>query len=256
MKFQMIRNATIRLEYAGTNILFDPMLGPKHSFGAFAGIEKNPTVELPMPASKILEHLDLLLLSHLHEDHFDALAQEIIQKSIPILCQPGDQQKIESYAFENVVELKKESMWGALHITRTGGQHGTGQWAKRLNPVSGFVLKSQDEPTVYWIGDSVWCDEVKVALETHKPDVIITHSGGAELEDSGPILMDASQTIDLCKLYPSSLVIATHMDALDHCKTSRKDLRRIADRANIDPLQLLIPENGDQIEKNISANGP
>ena len=78
MKFQLIRNATIRLEYAGITILIDPMLGSKHSFGSFGGIEDNPTVDMPISASDVLEKIDLLLVSHLHEDHFDAKAQEIV----------------------------------------------------------------------------------------------------------------------------------------------------------------------------------
>ena len=90
MRFQLIRNATLRLEYAGTTILIDPMLGSKHSFGSFAGIEDNPTIDLPLPASEALKDVDLIILSHLHQDHFDAKAQEILDKSSSILCQPGD----------------------------------------------------------------------------------------------------------------------------------------------------------------------
>jgi L-ascorbate metabolism protein UlaG (beta-lactamase superfamily) len=250
MKFQLIRNATIRIEYAGINILIDPMLGSKHSFGSFGGIEDNPTVDLPISASEVLEDLDLILISHLHEDHFDAKAQEIVDKALPILCQPGDRGKISTYGFTDVVELESETQWRDVNISRTGGQHGRGQWAKRLNPVSGFVFQSPGEPTVYWIGDSVWCEEVKLALEKYQPDVIVTHSGGAELGDSGPIIMDAAQTSAVCEMLPSAVVIATHMEALDHCKTSRKTLRTTAKETGIDLNRLLIPEDGELVEIN------
>jgi L-ascorbate metabolism protein UlaG (beta-lactamase superfamily) len=248
MKLHLIRNATIRLEYGDITILIDPMLGAKHSFGSFGRIEDNPTVDLPVPASEVLDQVDLIIISHLHEDHFDAKAQDISDKAFPILCQPGDREKIESYGFNNVVELEAEIQWQHVHISRTGGQHGTGQWAKRLNPVSGYVFQFPGEPTVYWIGDSVWCEEVKSAVHKFQPDVIITHSGGAELGDSGPIIMDASQTITVCQALPSAVVIATHMEALDHCKTSRKVLQVAAKEAGIDPDHLLIPEDGDQVE--------
>jgi L-ascorbate metabolism protein UlaG (beta-lactamase superfamily) len=250
MKLQLIRNATLRLEYAGATILIDPMLGSKHAFRAFAGIEDNPTVDLPVPASEVLVGVDLTLISHLHQDHFDKKAQEIIDKNMPILCQPGDGETIETYGFRNVIELETETQWQDINISRTGGQHGIGRWADRLNPVSGFVFQSPDEPTLYWTGDSVWCEEVEGALDKHQPDVIVSHSGGAELKDSGPIVMDAAQTITVCKRAPSAMVIATHMEALDHCKTSRKALQIAAEESGIDFDRLLIPEDGEWLEIN------
>jgi L-ascorbate metabolism protein UlaG (beta-lactamase superfamily) len=250
MKLQLIRNATLRLEYAGSVILIDPLLGPKHSYPSYVGIEDNPTVGLPIPTSEVLAGVDLIILSHLHGDHFDAEAQNIIDKTMPILCQPGDKEKIETYGFNSLIELESETQRGDVNIARTGGEHGTGKWAERLNPVSGFVFQAPDEPTVYWIGDSVWCEEVKHALDKYQPDVIISHSGGAELGDSGPIIMDAAQTIALCETSPSARVIATHLEALDHCKTSRKALQLAAEESGIDRNRLLIPEDGERIEIN------
>ena len=248
MKFQLIRNATVKLEYGGITILIDPMLGTKHSFGSFAGIEDNPTVDLPIPVSEVLANVDLVIISHLHEDHFDAAAQSMDDKAIPILCQPGDQEKIDSYGFNNVLELAEETLWQHVRITRTGGQHGTGRWAERLNPVSGFVFQFPGEPAVYWIGDSVWCPEVEEALAQFKPDVVITHSGGAELQDSGPIIMDAQQTLRVCEALPSAQVLATHMESLDHCKTTRQDLQAAAKAAGLGPDRLRILTDGEIVE--------
>ena len=47
MKLQLIRNATMRLNYAGQTILTDPMLSPKDTIDSWAGVARNPTVELP-----------------------------------------------------------------------------------------------------------------------------------------------------------------------------------------------------------------
>ena len=247
MRIQLIRNATIRLAYGGSTILIDPMLGSKHAFGSFAGIEDNPTIDLPMPAVELLKDVDLILLSHLHQDHFDAKAQELLDKSSPILCQLGDRENIEIHGFANVIELDRRTQWRDINIKRTRGQHGSGRWAEHLNPVSGFVFQYPGEPIVYWIGDSVWCEEVQQALGKYQPDVIVTHSGGAELEDSGPIIMEAAQTITVCKTLPTATVIATYLEALDHCKTSRIALRKAADKAGIDQNRLLIPADSEII---------
>ena len=248
MKLHLIRNATLRLEYAGTTILIDPLLGSKHSYPSYVGIEDNPTVELPIPASEVLMGVDLMLISHLHGDHFDATAQDIIDKTLPIFCQPGDRETIETYGFKRVVELESETQQHGINIFHTGGQHGTGKWAERLNPVTGFVFQHPHEPTLYWVGDSVWCEEVEHTLDKYQPGVIVTHSGGAELKGSGPIIMDAAQTITVCQAAPSAVVIATHLEALDHCKTSRKDLQLAAEKSGIDLDRLLIPNDGELVE--------
>ena len=66
MKLQLIRNATMRLEYAGQMLLLDPFFAPKHSLPSFAGVSPNPTVELPMPIQDIIKDIDACLVSHLH----------------------------------------------------------------------------------------------------------------------------------------------------------------------------------------------
>jgi len=64
------------------------------------------------------------------------------------------------------------------------------------------------------------------------------------LQDSGPIVMDAEQTIAVCKLAPRAKVVATHIDALDHGTISRENLRIYARKNGISSDQLLIPDDG------------
>jgi hypothetical protein len=79
----------------------------------------------------------------------------------------------------------------------------------------------------YCVPDTIFCDEVKNAIAEHSPD-IITHSGGAMIDDSGPIIMDANQTIEICKIAPNSTVVAGHLEAFDLTTVRRSDLRNIA----------------------------
>lgn len=53
-----------------------------------------------------------------------------------------------------------------------------------MGPVSGFVLEAKTEPTLYISGDTVWCPEVKQALHTHNPDVVVCFAGGAQFADT------------------------------------------------------------------------
>lgn len=245
MNIQLIRNATMKISYAGHTILTDPMLSEKGAFRSFAGIAANPTVGLPMTVEEILQDVDVTLISHLHPDHFDEAAAEILPKNMVIFCQPEDQLRLQEMGFTNTRAMDISILWKGITMTRTGGRHGSGKILERLGTVSGFVLQAPGEPTVYWIGDSIWCEPVVEAIATHKPDIIISHSGGATLPGFDPIIMDGPQTLRTLTAAPNAVVVAIHMEALDHCTVSRTMLRRMADGVGIAASRLRIPENGN-----------
>jgi L-ascorbate metabolism protein UlaG (beta-lactamase superfamily) len=245
MKIQLIRNATLRITYAGHTFLIDPYLADKHAYDSFAGGSRNPTVDLPMPADEVIQDIEMVIVSHLHSDHFDKEAQRIIPKELHLFCEPGDAASIMEQGFTNVKPIRNTLQWEGITIHRTPGQHGVGDWAERMGTVSGFIFEADNEPTLYWMGDTIWYDEVKAIVQDVQPDVIVTHSGGAILGDSDPIVMDAKQTVAVCETASNAIVVATHMDALDHCKTSRVSLRTYAHEKGISEHRLLIPEDGN-----------
>ena len=114
-----------------------------------------------------------------------------------------------------------------------------------MGNTSGFVLRSENELTVYWAGDTIWCEAVGDVIEQNQPDIIITHSGGAVWGDNILIIMDAMQTITVCRTAPKAIVVATHMEALDFATVSRFDLRTLAEMEGINPRQLVIPYDGE-----------
>ncbi|MBA3009184.1 MAG: MBL fold metallo-hydrolase [Proteobacteria bacterium] len=246
MKIQQIRNATLKISFAGKTILTDPMLLEKHGIASFAGKQRNPVVELPIPAEDVIRGVEMVLISHLHQDHFDAGAKELLPKDIPLFCRPGHEDAIRESKFSRVTPIDTFVTWEGIEITRTKGRHaGNPKWENILGKVAGFILKAANEPLVYWAGDTILCEAVETLIKTVKPDIILTHSCGAVLDDSGPIVMNAQMTMDLCKLMPEAVVIATHMEALDHAMVTRKDLRDMADERGITASQLLIPEDGE-----------
>jgi len=147
--------------------------------------------------------------------------------------------------FSNVVPLSESVAWYGMRINRTIGQHGDESWAPQMGAVSGFIFRAQNEPTIYWAGDTIWYAALKrLVLETD-PDIIITHSSGASFEAGSPIIMDAKQTINICRTAPRSIIIATHMDTFDFDTVSRTDLRTLAEAEGIGAEQLLIPADGE-----------
>ncbi|MBU2551337.1 MAG: MBL fold metallo-hydrolase [Proteobacteria bacterium] len=247
MELQLIRNATMKLTYAGSTILTDPMLVPKDKFAPFAGLARNPTVDLPFPAEEVAKGLDAVVVSHDHIDHFDKKAGAILPKDIPLFCQPGDEARMSGDGFRTVMPVDTTRTWKGITITRTGGLHGQGKILEFTGMVSGFVFQADDEPTVYWTGDTIWCDPVAEAVAAFRPDVIVTHSGGARLPNSGFIIMNDEQTLELLRAAPKAAVVAVHLEALDHCTVTRQALRDLADRQGIPPSRLMIPADGETL---------
>jgi L-ascorbate metabolism protein UlaG (beta-lactamase superfamily) len=211
------------------------------------GKSRNPIVDLPFSAKDVLADIEMVLVSHLHPDHFDSLAQQQLPKNIQIYCQPDDEPQIKEAGFSNVTIVDESVDWHRVKITRVLGQHGSPTWAAQIGPVSGFIIRAENEPTIYWTGDTIWCNAVRQVILETKPEIMITHSSGASFEPGEPIIMDARQTIEVCRAAPQSIVIAIHMETFDFDTVSRKELRELAKAEGIKAELLLIPIDGETL---------
>lgn len=252
MRLQLIRNATLLLDYAGKRILTDPYFAPKHSLRSFTGRSPNPMVDLPLAPEAIVQDVELVIVSHLHTDHFDAAAQEALPKDVPVMCQPGDETTIREKGFVDVTPVTDLVDWHGISVQRTDGHHGTGEIEQMMKNVSGFVLSAKGEPRLYWAGDTILCSEVRDILEQVEPDVVVTHSSGAVWPDSAGtnqlIIMDAAQTIEVCRLASNAVVVAVHMEVSDHETITRAALRATANAAGNSEQRLCIPNDGEAVD--------
>lgn len=246
MDLQLLRNATMKIRYGGHTILTDPMLGAVGTTRSFAGKAPNPTVALPQTVEEIVADVDLVLVSHLHPDHFDEAAITHLPRDLAMLCSPVDLEKLRAHGFTAARPVEETLSWENLAISRTGGRHGSGQILERMGEVAGFVLRAEGEPTLYWIGDSIWCPPVAEALASHQPRVIVSHSGGATLPGFAPIIMDIGDTLRLLEAAPGATVVAVHLEALDHCTVARATLRQAAENTGASN-RLLIPADGETL---------
>lgn len=252
MKVRLVRNATLKVEVAGRTVLIDPFFAPKHSRPSYTGRSPNPLVELPISADEILDGVELVIVSHLHSDHFDPVAQALVPKHLPLICQPGDESTIRAVGFEDVSPLREVIQWHEIELTRREGSHGLGPVVDKMGSVMGFSLKAMGEPSLYWAGDTVLYPAVEEAIRAADPDIIVIHACGA-LWDGDLIVMDAEQAITVCERFPRSIVVATHMEALDHAMVSRADLRRLSQSRGIAPEKFLIPLDGGVLEFGVEA---
>ena len=124
--------------------------------------------------------------------------------------------------------------WDGLTITRTPARHGSGHIAELLAPVSGFVLGD-----LYLAGDTVWYEEVELTIERHRPRVAVVNAGGAEFVEGGLIVMGADDVREVVERVP--VVVAVHMEALNHCFLERALLAAAVP-------EVVIPRDGETLE--------
>ena len=247
MQLQLIRHATLLIEYADMRLLVDPMLSDA---GAMPPIENspqprpNPLVPLPCPATDVVSGVQAVLVTHTHRDHWDDAAIQYVPKDLPLFCQPEDLPKMEAVHFVNAAPVHHAKDWSKICITRTGGQHGRGEIARKMAPVSGYVLQHAGEPTLYIAGDTIWCNEVAEAISQFKPDVIVVNAGAARFLQGDPITMTAEDVIHVCRKAPHAKVVAVHMEAINHCLLTRRELAHATREVKV---KVMIPDDGEMI---------
>jgi L-ascorbate metabolism protein UlaG (beta-lactamase superfamily) len=236
MKITLVRNATVILELAGRRILVDPMLDPA---GARPPIEntanpvRNPTVELPLAAEKVVSGLDAVLVTHRHKDHLDATAAELLPRALPVFCQPEDEEALRVLGFDaRLVETSLD--WDGLVLHRVPARHGFGAVAEALGPVSGFVI---DE--LYLAGDTVWYEAVEETIERFRPRVAVVNAAGASFLEGGLIVMGVDDVREVVARVP--VVVAVHLEALNHCHLTRAELAAAVPG-------VVIPRDGETVE--------
>ncbi len=248
-----IRNATLRIDYGGVRFLVDPMLADRHALPGFQGTvnseQRNPMVHLPMPIADIVD-VDAVIVTHLHEDHWDQAARDALHKDLPVFAQNGtDAEIIRGQGFTDVRVLSESSEFNGVRLIRTAGRHGTEAhheaMAEILGEVCGVVFDHPDEKTIYLAGDTIWNDDVAAVLSAHTPEVAILNAGYAMVQGvDGGIIMGTEDVLRVHQAAPGTLLIASHMEAINHCVLTRAELRAFAAKEGVSE-KLRTPGDGE-----------
>jgi L-ascorbate metabolism protein UlaG (beta-lactamase superfamily) len=257
MKLTQIRNATLLLDYAGKKFLIDPMLAEKEARPGFAGYARshlrNPMVDLPFTLSELLA-VDAVIVTHTHSDHWDEEAQQLIPKSMTLYSQnSSDAALIRSQGFDNVRVLQDANPFTeGLTIYKTEGQHGSNAlyadnvMGDILGDACGLVFTHPSEKTLYIAGDTVWVKPYVRTLQRFAPQVVVMNTGNAMNDRYGPIIMGKEDTLRTLRFLPDATLVASHMEAINHCLLTRAELRAYTSEQGIAD-RVLIPEDGESM---------
>ena len=255
MKIHQLRHATFVIESNGKFILVDPMLGKKGSLPPFAFFRhkprKNPTVEMPENAEEILNKVTHAIVTHIHPDHIDKEGFNFLKdKDIPVVCNILDEKKVikKGLNVQSSLEYwKKEEFLGGS-ITGIPGQHGYGFIAKPAGIVMGFYIELPNEPSVYISSDTVYTQNVDKVLKEFKPYLSVVASGSAQFDFGQPLLMHPEDVLKFMQNSPNK-VFANHMEAVNHCPTTRDSLREVIKNNALED-KVYVPEDGEMFEVN------
>ena len=239
-----IGTATVLIRYAGMTILTDPNFlhrGERVRLGY--GLRSTRRTE-PALGIDQLPPLDFLLLSHLHEDHFDRVAERRLDRMLPIISTGHAAGALEGKGFratrgldpwESIDITKGESL---LRVTSLPGKHGPGPLEALLPPVMGSMLEfgrsgAAVQFRLYITGDTLYHDDLR-EIPRRYPDIdlALLHLGGTRV--LGLLLtMDARQGLRTLRLVRPRHAIPIHYNDYTVFRSPLRDFQRAVREAGL-----------------------
>lgn len=253
---QLIRNATVVFKYGGKEFLIDPMLTKKGAYPGFPGTAnahlRNPMVELPVAVENLLNP-DALIVTHMHADHWDEVAIQVLPKDKIVFAQnDADAAAIKQQGFKKIEVMTADTRFGNIKLQKTHAQHGSDeayadtQMGKLLGHASGIFFTHAGQKSVYFAGDAIWNNDFELQLKKLNPDVVVLNTGDAQVDGFGAIIMGEEDVYKVHHILPKATIIAIHMEAINHCMLTRKALADYVKEKGIAD-KVIIPADGQKI---------
>lgn len=253
MKLLHVRHATSVLTYAGLRILIDPVFAEKEAYPVIPltpNRKRNPLVDLNTPMDILLD-VDLVLVTHTHNDHFDDKAMELLDKKLPLICQSEDYNNLRSKGFQEVIPIKDTVSYKDITVTRVSAQHGTGLAEKAMGTTSGYILQAEAEPTVYFTGDTVYNETVRDNILKFKPKALIMNAGSPKFLNSDRIVMNIIDLEATMTVNPKLVFVIVHLETFNHCIETRADIHEYFSADKLMELgigHLYVPDDNELLE--------
>jgi L-ascorbate metabolism protein UlaG (beta-lactamase superfamily) len=258
-----VGTATVVIRYAGFTILTDPNF--LHSgdhvhlgYGLTSVRRTDPAVEI-----EDLPPLDFVLLSHLHGDHFDRIAERKLNKATPIISTRHATRYLEKVGFTRTrsletwepIELKKGG--ASLRLTAMPGTHGPGPLGAVLPPVMGSMLDFGNEAgegrlRMYISGDTLIHGRLR-EIPRRFPDVdlALVHLGGTKVLGV-MVTMDAQQGVEAMRIVDPRITIPIHYNDYEVFESPLEDFKRAVDDAGLEDRVHYL-SHGDTYEFEVSS---
>ncbi|KAK4458379.1 putative metal-dependent hydrolase [Cladorrhinum samala] len=269
-----IGTATTLLSYSSIRILTDPnFLHAGDHVHLGPGVTSTRLTDPAVPDLDSLPPIDLILLSHYHEDHFDREVENSLNRQFPIVTTPHAKDCLTSQSkqepFRNIHALDTfqslqlpiegdDSNRSAVKVTAMPGKHvppGPLAVANDLlgavPPTNGWLVELGKTSTttsdgfetgyrIYISGDTLMVPELKEIpkyLDGEKIDLMLVHLGGTTIPGKHmPLLMvtmDGAQGVELMKLVDPDVTVPIHFDDYDVMLSGLDDFKKEVEKAGL-----------------------
>jgi len=240
-----IGTATVLFRYAGFTILIDPNFlhkGDKVHIGY--GLSSKRVTE-PALDMEQLPPIDLVVLSHMHEDHFDRIVERKLDKTLPIVTNPGAANDLKKKGFSRTYAVNTwESLTiikgdATLRITAMPAKHAPAPVQFLMPPVMGSMLEFQGASNatglrLYISGDTLLIDQLR-EIPRRFPDIdlALLHLGGTKI--LGMLLtMDGKQGAQALRIVAPKTAIPVHFDDYKVFKSPLDDFKKAVREAGLE----------------------
>jgi L-ascorbate metabolism protein UlaG (beta-lactamase superfamily) len=238
-----VGTATVVIRYAGFTILTDPnfLHTGDHvhlGYGLTSVRKTDPAMEI-----EDLPPLDFVLLSHLHGDHFDRVAERKLNKATPIVSTRHATRYLErvgftrTHALESWESVDLEKGEANLRITAMPGTHGPGPLGAVLPPVMGSMLDFGDGENrlrMYISGDTLIHDRLReIPRRFPNVDLALLHLGGTKVLGV-MVTMDAEQGLEAMRIVDPRTAIPIHYNDYEVFESPLEDFKRAVNEAGLD----------------------
>jgi L-ascorbate metabolism protein UlaG (beta-lactamase superfamily) len=264
---RFVGNATVLIQFQGLTILTDPNFLPRGGIVHLGYGMRSERLNDPALALAALPHIDLVLLSHLHEDHFDSLVQQQLRRDLPIVTTKEAAEQLEHLGFTQRYGL---SRWDSLtvskgsarlRITALPARHGPRALAWLMPSVMGAMLDFAAGPQgpayrLYISGDTVLYDELSL-IPPRFPDIdlALMHLGGMRLLGSFKVTMDGADGVRLLQLIGPRRAIPLHFGDYGMFTSPLSEFRDATQAAGLDAAVIPL-ERGDTYVLPLAGTGP
>ncbi len=243
---QFIGTATVIIRYQGFTILTDPNFlhkgGHVHlGYGLTSERKTDPAIKFDE-----LPPIDLVVLSHFHDDHFDKLVQEKLNRATPIVSTKEAGERLKRLGFKRTFGLstwdRLEVSKGAarLRITATPGRHGPAGVAVLLPKTMGSVLDFGPNPDtpdyrMYISGDTLVYDDIH-AIPQRFPniDLALLHLGGTRILGVLKVTMDGKDGVRMMQVIRPKKTVPIHYNDYDVFKSPLEEFAREVKAAGLE----------------------
>ncbi|MBQ5949214.1 MBL fold metallo-hydrolase [Massilia sp. ST3] len=246
---QFIGTATVLIRFQGFTILTDPNFLHKGDHVHLGYGLKSKRLTQPAIAFENLPPIDLVVLSHLHGDHFDQLVQQKLNRATPIVTTKEGGEGLKRMGFTRVFGLstwdrlevsRGEGRTPGLRVTATPGRHGPAGVAALLPRVMGAVLdfgadSQAPDYRMYISGDTLVYEDIQ-AIPKYFPgiDLALLHLGGTRILGVVKVTMDGKDGVRMMQLVQPKKTVPIHYNDYDVFKSPLEDFAREVKAAGLE----------------------